>query len=128
MRPRISIRGFVRPSVRPLPFMKNHRKGPNTSEKHCGCILNYNGPIYLPARACFKHTSQATSLILTVSKIVERNFDISSNFPILDSPIFKIMKILFFFFSSHPSVGLSVGPSNRHARVDFPKYKIFGLK
>ena len=31
MRPRISVRGFVRPYVRPLTLMKNRRKAPKTA-------------------------------------------------------------------------------------------------
>ena len=55
MRPRISIRGCVHPSVspyvRPLALKQNRRKPPEITEKHGGCILIHLGRIYLPTRA-----------------------------------------------------------------------------
>ena len=61
MRPRISMRGFVRPSVCLYIRMSVHpaivktaKNGPKSLKKHCGHILIHHGRIFLPARACFE--------------------------------------------------------------------------
>ena len=52
----------VRPSVCPLPLLKNCRKALKIAYKHCSCIRNHYGRIYLPARACLVFPSVRPSV------------------------------------------------------------------
>ena len=73
MRPRISVRRSVRPSIRmsvcPLPFLKNRQKALITAWKHCYCIPNHYGRIYLPARACCLSQKLGNAMMLLAMKI-----------------------------------------------------------
>ena len=66
MRLRISIRGFVRLSVSPLPFMKNRPKAPKTALKHSSCIQDHYRCIRLGLVFSIRENCKADILLKSV--------------------------------------------------------------